>query len=110
MDQVGECEYETSEETDMVFQIDQFKAYNHLLAHDLEKLACKGAVAVPMRINRCIKNYVSGIIDDRNGACDCSTKGGPNHAVLLVGFGTDFSITKAQQIDGQCRDYWLLRN
>lgn len=90
MNEIGECTYDQSQNK---FQIDGFKAYNHLIQHDLEKLACKGVVAVPMRINRCIKHYVSGIIDDRKGHCGCSTKGGPNHAVALVGFGIDFSIT-----------------
>lgn len=76
----------------------------------MEKLLCKGAVAVPMRINTCIKHYVSGIIDDREGACGCSTSGGPNHAVVLVGFGTDPNVSIQQQREGQCREYWLLRN
>jgi hypothetical protein len=59
----------------------------------MEKLLCKGAVGVPMRINKCIKQYISGIIDDRNGDCGCSNTGGPNHAVVLVGFGTDPNVT-----------------
>jgi hypothetical protein len=62
-----------------------------------------------MKINKCIKHYVSGIIDDRKGHCGCSTKGGPNHAVALVGFGTDFSITVQEESAGKCRKYWLLR-
>ena len=78
-----------------------------MIPHDLEKLACSGVVAVPMRINKCIKHYVSGIIDDREGQCKCSRKGGPNHAVALVGFGIDSSI---EMDSGKCRKYWLLRN
>ena len=58
-----------------------------------------------MRINICIKHYISGIIDDRKGDCGCSQTGGPNHAVALVGFGRDFNAP-----EGTCRDYWLLRN
>jgi hypothetical protein len=88
--EIGECKYDESK---TIMKIDQFKAYNHLVPRDLEKLVCKGVVGVPMRINKCIKHYISGIIDDRNGACGCSKVGGPNHAVALVGFGTDLSVT-----------------
>lgn len=58
--------------TPTLFQIDNFKVYNHLTVRDLEKLNCAGVVAVPFRINRCIKHYISGIIDDRDGLCGCS--------------------------------------
>mmetsp|Transcript_11871 Transcript_11871/g.20082 ORF Transcript_11871/g.20082 Transcript_11871/m.20082 type:complete len:109 (-) Transcript_11871:62-388(-) len=63
-----------------------------------------------MQINACIKHYVSGIIDDREGACDCSTRAGPNHAVALVGFGVDPTISYEDVRKGRCREYWLLRN
>lgn len=76
-----------------------------MIKRDMEKLVCHGVVAVPMRINKCIKHYISGIIDDRNGECGCSQVGGPNHAAALVGFGRDYSSEP-----GKCRDYWLLRN
>ena len=90
---MGECNYKPdSESTKKVFQIDGYKAYNHMTRVDLEKLACEGVVAVGMRINKCIKHYISGIIDDRDGSCDCSQFAGPNHAVALVGFGIDFSL------------------
>lgn len=62
-----------------------------MIARDLEKLLCNGVVAVPMRINACIKHYTHGIIDDRNNECGCSRLSGPNHAVALVGFGIDFT-------------------
>ena len=52
---------------------------------------CEGVVAVPMKINKCIKHYISGIIDDRDGLCSCSIIGGPNHAVAIVGYGEDYS-------------------
>jgi hypothetical protein len=74
---------------DSKFKIDGFKHYNHITRHDLEKLSCHGVVSVPMRINKCIKHYVAGIIDDRTGLCGCSLMGQPNHAVALVGFGDD---------------------
>ena len=61
-----------------------------------------------MRINKCIKHYVSGIIDDRDGSCGCSSRGGPNHAVALVGFGS--VSEKEAGGKGKCRKYWLLRN
>ena len=71
---------------------------------DLSRLVCGGVVTVSMRINNCIKNYESGIIDDREGACGCSWPQMTNHAVAIVGFGEDYTI-----VDG-CRKYWLLKN
>ena len=97
-----ECTYDQST---MVFKPDGYKAYNHLTKKDLEKLSCEGVVAVGMRINLCIKHYQTGIIDDRKGDCGCSHYPGPNHAVALVGFGTDFDAPH-----GTCDKYWLLRN
>lgn len=106
--------------TPVVFQIDSFKVYNHVTKRDLEKLACEGVVAVPFRINRCIKHYISGIIDDRDGLCGCSQIGGPNHAVALVGFGQVNAVIDKEYTDGwtqvegtsgtQCEKYWILRN
>ena len=106
--------------TPILFKIDQFKVYNHVTIRDLEKLSCKGVVAVPFRINKCIKHYISGIIDDRDGLCGCSQLGGPNHAVALVGFGQVNIPSKADasagwsQVEGhsatQCQKYWILRN
>ena len=69
-----------------------YKIYNHIRSRDLEKLVCKGVVAAPLKINKCIKHYISGIIDDSNNYCDCSSSSGPNHAVAIVGFGEDFEL------------------
>ena len=94
------------------FRIDGYKAYDHILRHDLEKLVCQGAVAVPMKINRCIKPSIAGIIDDSDGLCGCSI-GGPNHAVTLVGFGKQVEAgwtAKEGEANGQCSSYWILRN
>ena len=89
----------------MVFKIDHFKAYEIALNSDIEKLVCQGVVSVSIRINDCIKNYKSGIIyDGGNHTCGCSTIGGTNHAVAIVGFGRDF------ETDGPCTDYWLVKN
>ena len=74
------------------FKIDDYKIYNHIRGRDLEKLVCKGVVAAPLKINKCIKHYISGIIDDSNNDCDCSSSSGPNHAVAIVGFGEDFEL------------------
>lgn len=68
-DSYDTCKYNPEKKA---FGIDGFKAYNHLIQHDLEKLVCQGVVGVPMRINDCIKHYHSGIIDDREGLCGCS--------------------------------------
>mmetsp|Transcript_34999 Transcript_34999/g.53729 ORF Transcript_34999/g.53729 Transcript_34999/m.53729 type:complete len:96 (+) Transcript_34999:753-1040(+) len=92
------------------FQIDSFKVYNHITQRDLEKLSCHGVISVPMKINKCIKHYIAGIIDDREGACGCSKIGGTNHAVSLVGFGTDLAIPHSEVKAGRCNKYWLLKN
>lgn len=70
VDKMNECKYEAS--TMNEFQIDGYKAFNHVTRVDMEKLICEGVVAVGMKINICIKHYISGIIDDRNGECGCS--------------------------------------
>lgn len=59
-----------------------------------------------MRINDCIKNYAGGIIwdGDENATCGCSNVGGTNHAVAIVGFGTDHTA------EGPCSKYWLIKN
>lgn len=101
-DEAGECKTDN----EVVFKIEGFKAYNHLVQRDLEKLVCQGVVGVPMRINSCIKHYKRGIIDDRKGLCGCSQRGGPNHFVALVGFGRDIEAKR----NGKCSKYWILRN
>jgi hypothetical protein len=74
----------------MVFKIDSFKAWERPSVADMEKMVCQGTVSVSIRINDCIKNYESGIIfDGENSTCGCSHIGGTNHAVALVGYGTD---------------------
>jgi len=106
-------------ETPALFKIDNFKAYNHVTTRDLEKLSCGGVLAVPLRINRCIKHYIRGIIDDRDGLCGCSNIGGPNHAVALVGFGSVQAFSEESErgwtsaegkTSTKCSKYWLLRN
>lgn len=88
----------------MAFKIDAFKAWERPTTADMEKLVCQGAVSVSIRINDCIKNYQSGIIyDGENSTCGCSSIGGTNHAVALVGFGTDPENT-------ECQNYWLVKN
>eukprot|EP00349_Pseudokeronopsis_sp_Brazil_P001464 CAMPEP_0202961830 /NCGR_PEP_ID=MMETSP1396-20130829/5916_1 /ASSEMBLY_ACC=CAM_ASM_000872 /TAXON_ID= /ORGANISM="Pseudokeronopsis sp., Strain Brazil" /LENGTH=74 /DNA_ID=CAMNT_0049681961 /DNA_START=833 /DNA_END=1057 /DNA_ORIENTATION=+ len=67
-----------------------FKAYEYLQNSDLRRLACKGVLAVNVRINDCIKNYQSGVIFDGDGSCGCSNYQVTNHAVALVGLGVDF--------------------
>ena len=88
----------------MVFKIDSFKVWERPTNADIEKLVCQGAVSVSMRINDCIKNYQSGIIyDGGNSTCGCSKFGGTNHAVSIVGYGTDHTNLV-------CQKYWLLKN
>ena len=67
-DEMQECKADLNPK----FKIDGYKAFNHLTQRDMEKLSCHGVVGVPLRINSCIKHYVSGIIDDRKGQCGCS--------------------------------------
>jgi hypothetical protein len=59
----------------------------------MEKLVCHGTVSVSIRINDCIKNYKSGVIYDGDGKCGCSKVKSGNHAVSIVGFGTDVKNT-----------------
>lgn len=88
----------------MVYKIDAFKAWERSRTVDLEKLVCQGTVSVSIRINECIKNYQSGIIYDQDGSCGCSFNGGgTNHAVAIVGFGTDTT-------NKVCQKFWLVKN
>lgn len=57
-----ECSYNAT--TDQVFKIDTFKAWERARTVDMEKLVCQGTVSVSIRINKCVKNYKSGIIYD----------------------------------------------
>jgi hypothetical protein len=47
-----------------MFKPKSFKAFEKVSVADLEKLLCKQPVSVALLLNDCIKNYVSGIIDD----------------------------------------------
>ena len=88
----------------MAFKIDGFKAWERPTTADIEKLVCQGTVSVSIRINDCIKQYQSGIIyDGVNSTCGCSDIGGTNHAVAIVGYGTDHENT-------ECQQYWILKN
>ena len=68
----------------------------------MKNLVCQGAVSIHFYVNDCIKNYASGIITDFEGECDCSGHGF-NHAVTIVGHGTDVS-------NAACKNYWLIKN
>jgi hypothetical protein len=46
-----------TKETDMVYKIDAFKAWERARTVDIEKMVCSGTVSVSIRINECIKNY-----------------------------------------------------
>ena len=97
-----ECSYNAT--TDQVFKIDTFKAWERARTVDIEKLVCQGTVSVSIRINKCVKNYKSGIIYDNDKSCGCTFYGGgTNHAVAIVGYGTDKTNT-------MCQKYWLVKN
>ena len=87
----GECRYTESEHK--VYLGEDFKAYEAVSNREMEKLVCHGTVSVSIRINDCIKNYKSGIIYDGDGKCGCSRVKSGNHAVSIVGFGTDITNT-----------------
>lgn len=95
-----------------MFQIGSFKGYELPLTSDIEKLVCLGSVAVSIRINDCIKNYKSGIITEGpKMACGCSSIGGTNHAVAIVGYGEEEGIVNnANSTTPTCRKYWLVKN
>ena len=63
----------------------------------LKAYVAKGPVAVAMNAIGNFLNYKSGIYDDT----ECIGKRGANHAVVIVGYGTDKETGK---------DYWLIRN
>jgi C1A family cysteine protease len=95
------CHY--NEETDKAFQLDDFKVYERINTHDLETLLCHGAVAVPIWINDCFKNYQGGILT--NEECNCNRpRGVVNHAVTVVGFG------KQYEKGATCARYYLIKN
>lgn len=98
---LGSCDYDP--ETQKVYQTEGFKIYERINNYDLEKLVCEGAVAVPVRINDCFKNYAGGILT--NEECGCNSRlGMTNHAVTIVGFGKEI------QMGATCEHYWIVRN
>lgn len=97
-----DCRYDKKKQ--MMFKIDGFKAWERITNSDLETLACQGPVSVSLRINDCVKDYVSGIIFDGPGSsCGCSSVPSANHAAVIVGFGVD-------RFASVCKAYWLLKN
>ncbi|CDW81043.1 cysteine protease [Stylonychia lemnae] len=97
----GECQYNAQE--NKTYQIDAFKVYEKINNEDMEKLVCQGTVSISIRINDCIKSYKSGILHDNDGSCGCSKVKSGNHAVAIVGFGTDENAVG-------CKDYWIIKN
>jgi len=61
----------------------------------LKAYVAKGPVVVSINALSNFMNYKSGIYDDS----ECKGKSGANHAVVIVGYGTENGI-----------DYWLIRN
>jgi hypothetical protein len=86
------------------FKIDTYKVYENMNNEDLERLVCRGVVAVGIRINDCIKNYKEGIITDLNEECGCTRIPSANHAVAIVGHG------KLEEEGEGCKKYWIVKN
>lgn len=97
----GSCDY--NQETQKAYQIDEFKVYERIINWDLERLVCQNAVAVPIFINDCFKNYKCGILT--NEECNCNRgHGAGNHAVTIVGFGKEVVAER------KCERYWIIKN
>ena len=92
------CLYQHSKTTNVtVFDWKLAKlAYTHTIKADLQKMPL--AVAISAN-NIYIHSYTSGIIDGPD--CGFGLYNGMNHAVLLVGYGTD---------EATGFEYWLLKN
>ncbi len=57
-----------------------------------------GPISVAIAVPDTLMNYKSGVYDDKKG---CDGSGGQDHAVLVVGYGTDIKSGL---------DYWLVKN
>lgn len=81
--------------------------WRFITSQDENEMMCYVALYGPLHVSIYFRditltNYKSGIWDDPEKTCP--TDGSINHAVALVGFGTEISQT------GELMDYWLVQN
>jgi Papain family cysteine protease len=81
--------------------------WRFVTSQDEDEMMCYVALYGPLHVSMFVKditltNYKAGIWDDPKNTCP--TDGSINHALALVGFGTEMSQT------GELMDYWLVQN
>jgi Papain family cysteine protease len=81
--------------------------WRHIDSKDEDEMMCYVALHGPLYVSMffaidSLKNYKTGIWDDPYD--ECPTDGSFQHAITIVGFGTEETET------GELMDYWLLQN
>jgi C1A family cysteine protease len=79
--------------------------WKHIDSKNEEEMKCQVALYGPLYISMYfdpLDNYKSGIWDDPLD--ECPTDGSFNHAITIVGYGTEAGAT------GELLDYWLIQN
>jgi Papain family cysteine protease len=79
--------------------------WKHIDSKDEEEMKCQVALYGPIHVAMFfdpLDNYKSGIWDDPESSCP--TNGSFNHAITIVGYGTEAGAT------GELLDYWLIQN